>query len=52
MILEFDNCRLSNEQVLGEVDGGFEVMNTWLYALVLRLPPCQSAEQGDAMNMH
>ena len=32
MILEFDNCRLSNEQVLGEVDGGFEVMNTWLYA--------------------
>ena len=32
MILEFDNCRLSNEQVLGEVDGGFAVMNTWLYA--------------------
>ncbi|MGJ8604825.1 MAG: acyl-CoA dehydrogenase family protein [Marivita sp.] len=31
-ILEFDNCRLSDAQVLGAVDGGFEVMNTWLYA--------------------
>ena len=32
MILEFDDCRLPDTQVLGEVDGGFEVMNTWLYA--------------------
>lgn len=32
MILEFDYCRLPQAQVLGEVDGGFEVMNTWLYA--------------------
>ena len=32
MVLEFDDCRLPNAQVLGEVDGGFEVMNTWLYA--------------------
>ncbi|MCH2163628.1 MAG: acyl-CoA dehydrogenase family protein [Marinovum sp.] len=32
MILEFDNCRLPDAAVLGEVDGGFEVMNTWLYA--------------------
>ena len=32
MILEFDDCRLPQTQVLGEVDGGFEVMNTWLYA--------------------
>lgn len=31
-ILDFDNCRLPDAQVLGEVDGGFEVMNTWLYA--------------------
>ena len=31
-ILDFDNCRLSDAQVLGAVDGGFEVMNTWLYA--------------------
>jgi acyl-CoA dehydrogenase len=32
MILEFDDCRLPQTQVLGEVDSGFEVMNTWLYA--------------------
>ncbi|MEO1138731.1 MAG: acyl-CoA dehydrogenase family protein [Pseudomonadota bacterium] len=32
MILEFDDCRLPDAQVLGEVDGGFEVMNKWLYA--------------------
>jgi acyl-CoA dehydrogenase len=32
MILEFDDCRLPDSQVLGEVDGGFAVMNTWLYA--------------------
>jgi acyl-CoA dehydrogenase len=31
-ILEFDECRLPEAQVLGAVDGGFEVMNTWLYA--------------------
>ncbi|WP_417524876.1 acyl-CoA dehydrogenase family protein [Marinovum sp.] len=31
-ILDFDNCRLPDAQVLGAVDGGFEVMNTWLYA--------------------
>ena len=32
MILDFDDCRLPDTQVLGEVDGGFDVMNTWLYA--------------------
>ncbi len=32
MILTFDDCRIPNSQVLGEVDGGFDVMNTWLYA--------------------
>lgn len=32
MILDFDNCRLPDAQVLGEVDGGFAVMNDWLYA--------------------
>ena len=31
-ILEFDDCRLSDAQVLGKVDGGFDVMNEWLYA--------------------
>ena len=32
MVLDFDDCRLPGAQVLGEVDGGFAVMNTWLYA--------------------
>lgn len=32
MILDFDDCRLPGAQVLGEVDGGFAVMNEWLYA--------------------
>ena len=32
MILDFDDCRMTNAQVLGEVDSGFDVMNTWLYA--------------------
>ncbi|KAB2671704.1 acyl-CoA dehydrogenase [Brucella tritici] len=32
MILEFDDCRIPDAQVLGDVDGGFAVMNEWLYA--------------------
>ena len=32
MILDFDDCRLPDSQVLGVVDGGFDVMNAWLYA--------------------
>jgi acyl-CoA dehydrogenase len=28
--LSFDDCRLPDSQVLGEVDKGFEVMNAWL----------------------
>ena len=31
-LLYFDNCRLSDAQVLGKVGGGFNVMNEWLYA--------------------
>lgn len=31
-VLDYDNCRLPDGQVLGEVDGGFTVMNEWLYA--------------------
>ncbi|KQB96205.1 acyl-CoA dehydrogenase [Loktanella sp. 1ANDIMAR09] len=31
-ILDFNNCRLPDAQVLGKVDGGFAVMNEWLYA--------------------
>lgn len=31
-ILTFDDCRLADAQVLGEVNAGFDVMNEWLYA--------------------
>ncbi len=31
-ILNFDNCRLPVAQILGELHGGFDVMNEWLYA--------------------
>jgi len=31
-ILNFDNCRVHESQVLGEVDHGFEVANEWLGA--------------------
>ena len=31
-VLLFDDCRLPARAVLGEVDGGFAVMNDWLYA--------------------
>jgi acyl-CoA dehydrogenase len=32
MVLHFDDCRLPKEQILGEIDGGYAVMNEWLYA--------------------
>ena len=31
-ILDFDDCRLADAQVLGAVDDGYAVMNEWLYA--------------------
>jgi acyl-CoA dehydrogenase len=36
-VLEFDDCRLPKEQVLGEVHKGFEVANTWLGATRLQV---------------
>ncbi len=36
-ILEFDDCRLPRDQVLGEVHGGFEVANSWLGATRLQV---------------
>ena len=31
-ILSFEDCRLPRDQILGEVDRGFELANEWLYA--------------------
>ena len=36
-ILEFDNCRIGDEQRLGEVHKGFEVANDWLGATRLQV---------------
>ncbi len=36
-ILEFNNCRIPSENVLGEVHGGFEVANSWLGATRLQV---------------
>ncbi|ESW59110.1 MAG: acyl-CoA dehydrogenase [Rhodobacter sp. CACIA14H1] len=36
-ILEFDNCRIPQRQVLGEIHKGFEVANTWLGATRLQV---------------
>lgn len=31
-ILDFDDCRLADAQILGELHGGFDIANDWLYA--------------------
>lgn len=31
-VLQFDDCRLPATQILGELHGGFKIMNEWLYA--------------------
>ncbi len=36
-ILEFDDCRLPREQILGEVHKGFDVANSWLGATRLQV---------------
>ncbi|HEV2505984.1 MAG TPA: acyl-CoA dehydrogenase family protein [Mesorhizobium sp.] len=36
-VLEFDDCRIPQEQVLGEVHKGFEVANSWLGATRLQV---------------
>lgn len=36
-ILEFDDCRVADTQVLGKVDEGFEVANDWLGATRLQV---------------
>ncbi|MGR3761148.1 acyl-CoA dehydrogenase family protein [Roseobacteraceae bacterium NS-SX3] len=36
-VLEFDDCRIPEAAVLGEVDKGFEVANTWLGATRLQV---------------
>jgi acyl-CoA dehydrogenase len=39
-ILKFNDCRVGQDAVLGEVDKGFEVANTWLGATRLQVAAC------------
>lgn len=39
-ILKFSDCRVSADAVLGEVDKGFDVANTWLGATRLQVAAC------------
>ena len=39
-ILNFDDCRVHEDQVLGEVDRGFDVANEWLAATRLSVAAC------------
>ena len=39
-ILQFNDCRVSAEAVLGEVDKGFEVANSWLGSTRLQVAAC------------
>ena len=36
-VLHFDNCRIPDEQMLGDIHKGFEVANTWLGATRLQV---------------
>jgi acyl-CoA dehydrogenase len=51
MILDFDDCRLPDAQVLGEVDGGFKVMNTWLYATRITVAAMSVGRARRAMDL-
>ena len=45
-VLEFDDCRLPQSAVLGEVHKGFEVANTWLGATRLQVAATWKFDQG------
>lgn len=48
-ILNFDDCRVHEDQVLGEVDRGFDVANEWLAATRLSVAACAI---GQAQRAH
>lgn len=50
-ILEFDDCRLPNSQVLGEVGSGFEVMNEWLSATRITVAATSVGRARRAMDL-
>ena len=50
-ILEFDDCRLPNSQVLGEVGSGFDVMNQWLSATRITVAATSVGRARRAMDL-
>lgn len=48
-VLEFDNCRLPADAVLGEVHKGFDVANTWLGATRLQVAATCLGRAGRAL---
>ena len=51
MIINFDNCRIPNSKVLGEVHGGFDVANTWLGATRLQVAAVCVGRARRALNL-
>ena len=50
-VLNFDDCRLHESQVLGEVDHGFDVANEWLAATRLSVAACSLGQAQRAHEM-
>ena len=50
-VLNFDDCRLHESQVLGEVDRGFDVANEWLAATRLSVAACSLGQAQRAHEM-
>jgi len=50
-VLNFDDCRVHENQVLGEVDRGFDVANEWLAATRLSVAACSLGQAQRAQEM-
>jgi acyl-CoA dehydrogenase len=50
-ILNFDDCRVHESQVLGDVDHGFDVANQWLAATRLSVAACSLGQARRAHEM-
>jgi acyl-CoA dehydrogenase len=50
-VLNFDDCRLHESQVLGDVDHGFDVANEWLAATRLSVAACSLGQARRAHEM-
>ena len=50
-VLNFDDCRVHENQVLGEVDRGFDVANEWLAATRLSVAACSLGQAQRAHEM-